>query len=99
MWQDIIKSNNFKVSKGMEDADFWLIAINTIEKIGMPVEEFGKNHIGIKILNTERIDPKFMYYWMLNLYNQGHWKQMARGSVQQFITIKDVKNYLDRISV
>ena len=60
----------------------------------MPVEEYHKNRIGIKILNTKEIDPKFMYYWMLNLYNQGYWKQIGRGSVQQFITVKDVNDLI-----
>jgi len=99
MWEEILKSQNFKIGKGMEDADFWLIAVNTKERVGKPVEEFNKNHIGVKVLNTEKILPKYMYYWMENLYNQGHWKQIARGSVQQFISVQDVKDILDRVVV
>tara|TARA_R110002020_G_scaffold10828_5_gene41217 strand:- start:9244 stop:10251 length:1008 start_codon:yes stop_codon:yes gene_type:complete len=91
------KSKNFKVGKGMEDADFWLISVNTKEKVGTPVEEYNKNHIGVKVLNTEKILPKYMYYHMMNLHSQGYWKQIVRGSVQQFISVQDVKNYLDRV--
>lgn len=93
----VIKSKNFKIGKGMEDADFWLIAVNTKEKVGTPVEEYSKNHIGVKVLNTEKILPKYMYYHMMNLHNQGYWKQIVRGSVQQFISVQDVKDYLDRV--
>ena len=94
----LYKRDNFKVGQGLEDADFWLYSKGSTEKLGMPVEEYHKNRIGIKILNTEEIDPKFMYYWMLNIYNQGYWKQIGRGSVQQFITVKDVRDLMRRVT-
>ena len=69
-------------------------------KVGQGLEDadFWLYSKGSKILNTEEIDAKFMYYWMLNIYNQGYWKQIGRGSVQQFITVKDVRDLMRRVT-
>jgi len=89
------RNENFKVGKGLEDADFWIYATGSEKNLGKPLKEYGKNRIGVKVLNTERILPAFMYGWFQNLYQQGFWSQYSKGSVIQFITVNDVRELLN----
>ena len=71
----------------MEDADFWLIRKSSAKMVGKPLKEFEPQRIGVKILRTDVIDPGYLYYAILNLYNQGYFAARANG-VTNLVTIK-----------
>ena len=82
-----------RVATNMKDADFWLIATHNYDKVGEPTKEFKQHSIGIKVTKTDVIDPEYLYYVMLNLYNQGYWKNRGNGVTnRQTIRVKDVKD-------
>lgn len=97
-WQTILKSENFRIKTNFPDADFWIRRVHgNAEKVGEVLDNFHEGYIGIKVLATDKILPKYMYYWMMNVYNQGYWRQFAQGTVQQAIRVSDVKDLLSRI--
>lgn len=55
------------VHHNMKDADFWLT------KDGKPTNK--PDWIGIKVLDTDVLLPKYLYYWMQYLEAQGYWKK------------------------
>lgn len=62
----MILSDVCNISINFKDADFW---IN--QHTGKPVEEFNPDFIGVKVVKTEILVSKYLYYYFLNLYNQG----------------------------
>jgi hypothetical protein len=75
------------------DADLWIIRRGSIDKVGQPTRDFEKERIGIKITATETLDRGYLYYALLHLFNQGHWKGIATGTTN-LVSIKtgDVLN-------
>ena len=100
IWNSIIKSSNFEVKTNFPDADFWIRRVHgDREKVGEVLEEFHKGYIGVKVLATDKILPNYMFYAMQQPKIQQWFSHIANGSVQQFITVKDVKDVLDRFVV
>lgn len=81
-----------KVKVNFPKADFWLIRKGSIDKVGMPVNEFCSEHIGIK--TQEAIaDPRYYFYRVTYFHSCGVFKLIARGTLNlKHITIEDVKN-------
>lgn len=75
------------------DADFWLIRKHNIDVVGKPVREFDAERIGIKVIKTDVLDSRFLYYLMQHIFNSGYWKPRAHG-LTRLVNIKtnDVKN-------
>ena len=82
-----------KVATNFEDADFWLQRKGSIDTVGTPLKEFAPQHIGIKVVRTDVLDPKYLYYKMMDIYNTGYWKQHSHGTLKLVnIKTEDVKN-------
>jgi predicted DNA binding CopG/RHH family protein len=82
-----------KISTNMKDADFWITRRGTPDQIGSPVKEYNKESFGIKILNKDIIDPDYLYYAMMNIHQQGHYKNLGTGSTRLVsIKINNIKN-------
>ena len=80
------------IKTNYQNADFWLIRRGSINAVGLPVEEYSPEHIGVKI-NSDLLMPKFLYYWFQNFHNTGHWKSVATGTTDLVNTrTADVKN-------
>ena len=81
-----------KVTTNMPDADFWIVRRGSEKTVGSVVEEYNSEHIGIKVTSSEVV-PRFMYYAMMHLHNQGVWKRMATGTTNLVnIEVQDVRN-------
>lgn len=79
----------------MPDADFWLVRRGSEHSVGRPTREFHPEHIGVKVTNTERLDPVYLYYVMQYLYNRGHWRQHHYGTLNlKNIRVQDVQNLM-----
>lgn len=75
------------------DADFWLIRKHNIDVVGKPVKEFDSERIGIKVIKTDVLDSRYLYYLMQYVFNSGYWKPRAHGLTRLVnITTNDVKN-------
>lgn len=71
-----------RVSTNFSDADFWVVRRGSEDAVGKPTKEFNPEHIGIKVTATDRLDPQFLYYALLNLHNQGYWQSRAHGTLR-----------------
>lgn len=77
---------------GLTQADFWIIRRGDIKQVGKPSRNFNPESIGIKVEKNEIVNPDFLFYALLNLYNQGFWQSKACGSLSLVnIKIEDVK--------
>jgi hypothetical protein len=82
-----------KVSINMRDADFWLVRRGSIGDVGRPSRDWNPEDIGIKIVMTDLVQPKFFYYLMEYLWQAGYWRERAVGTTRLVnIRIEDVKN-------
>jgi hypothetical protein len=82
-----------KIATNMQDADFWLVRKGSDKTVGKPVKEFDPSRIGIKVVKTDVIDPKYLYYVMMNLHNQGQFARIANGTTNLVnITVNDIAN-------
>jgi hypothetical protein len=76
---------------GLEDADFWIIRRGSESKVGKPVNEFSKESIGVKVKDTDRINPKYLKYMIEYLWSQGYFKNLSHGTTELVnIKTKDV---------
>lgn len=81
------------MSKGMEDADFWIEYRGSANTVGKPSKEYGPYKLGIKVTATDRLDPRFLYYAFMNLQQQGHFAKMAHGTTNLVnLRIRDLAN-------
>jgi putative chitinase len=81
------------IATDMPDADFWLIRKGSNKIIGKPVKEFEPQRIGIKVIRTDVLDPNYLYYAILHLYNQGYFASIATGILNLVhIRVADVAN-------
>lgn len=69
-----------KVGTKMEDADFWMHRRHSIDKVGHPTKEYNEEHIGVKVIRTDILDPRYAYYMMQHLANSGYFRQFATGN-------------------
>ena len=77
----------------MPDADFWLIRKGSDKTVGKPVKEFDPSRIGVKVVRTDVLDPKYLYYVMMNLHNQGHFARLSNGTTNLVnIRVEDIAN-------
>lgn len=82
-----------EVSTNLEDADFWLQRKGSTQTVGTVLKEFSPENIGIKVIRTDIMDSKFLYYKMIHIFNTGYWAQHSSGSLKlQNIKTEDVKN-------
>ena len=81
------------MSKGMEDADFWIEYRGSTNTVGKPSKEYGPHKLGIKVTATDRLDPRFLYYAFMNLQQQGHFAKLAHGTTNLVnLRIRDLAN-------
>lgn len=81
------------VGLNMKDADMWITRKGSIETVGKPVKEFSKQLIGIKVVRTDMLNADFLYYAILNMFNQGYFKTRATGTIRLVnIKVQDVKD-------
>lgn len=81
------------IQTNMPEADFWIIRKGDENKVGMPTKSFSPENIGIKIQNTDKVLPQYLYYIILNLYNQGYFQSHAKGTLLlKHISVETVKN-------
>ena len=81
------------VKTNFPDADFWLQRNGSESTVGTPTKTFSPDNIGIKVTATDVLDPKYLYYMMMNIHNTGYWKARATGTLRLVhIKASDVAN-------
>jgi hypothetical protein len=56
------------------------------------MKDFNPEHIGIKVTATDILLPEYLYYVMLNLFNQGVFKNNSYGTLNlKNIRVEDVR--------
>jgi len=82
-----------KISINMKNADFWVTRKGTPDNIGGVSKEFNKDSFGIKVTRPDIIDPDYLYYAMMNIHQQGHYKNLGSGTTKLVsIKIDNIKN-------
>jgi restriction endonuclease S subunit len=75
------------------EADFWLIRKGNDDEVGKPTKEFSPENIGIKVIETDILFPQYLYYALLNLFNQGKFINLSTGTLRlKHIRTEDIKN-------
>ena len=74
-------------------ADFWVTRRGTPDKIGGVSKIFNKESFGIKVTRPDIMVPDFLYYAMMNIHMQGHYKNLGSGTTQLVsIKLDNIKN-------
>ena len=82
------------VKTNFKDADFWIVRNGDAKNVGKPTKTFSPEHIGIKVVKTDVVDPQYLFYVMLYAHGQGYFERLAHGVLKkQHITTDDVKNF------
>lgn len=82
-----------KVCVGFPEADFWIVRRGTIKAVGEPTYTFNPEHIGIKVVRTDILLPRYLYYCLLNIHTQGMWEPLANGTLSLVnIRVSDIKH-------
>jgi hypothetical protein len=76
----------------MEDADFWIQKVGTDETIGTPHENMDLDDIGVKVIRTDILVPKYLFYVFQYLQMQGVFKHLALSGTQRVLTVKSIEN-------
>ena len=77
---------------GMEDADFWVEYRGSIDTIGRPSKQYGPKKLGIKVVRTDVLDPRYLYYVFEHLFNQGKFRPFAKGATNLVnLRVDDIK--------
>ena len=81
------------IKTNLKDADFWIVRRGSLKTCGQPVQEFNPEHIGIKVLRTDILLPKYLYYAMMHLHNSKVWEPLATGTLSLVnIRVSDVRS-------
>lgn len=82
-----------KISVNLPNADFWIIRRDTIKAVGKPTYEFNPEHIGIKVVRTDLLLPRYLYYCLMHIHAKGMWEPFATGSLSLVnICVSDIKH-------
>jgi len=82
------------IKTNFKDADFWITRRGTPDAIGEVTKDFNKESFGIKVTATDMIDTEYLYYALMNIHQQGHYKNLGSGTTR-LVSIK--KNNIDNI--
>jgi hypothetical protein len=75
------------------EADFWLIRKGSEKTVGMPVKDFDSERIGVKVIQTDILNPQYLYYVFMSLQQGGKFIPFAHGTLKlKNISIRDIKN-------
>jgi hypothetical protein len=75
------------------EADFWLIRKGDEKTVGKPVKEFHPERIGVKVIQTDILDPNYLYYVFMSLQQGGKFIPFAHGSLKlKHISIGNIKD-------
>ena len=81
----------FKIN--FPEADFWLIRKGNEQMVGKPTKEFDSERIGVKVIQTDVLDPQYLYYVFMHLQGSGKFIPLAHGSLRlKNISIRDIKS-------
>ena len=70
------------IKSNMRGADFWITRRGTPDKIGEPTKTFHKEAFGVKVTALDVLEPDFLYYAMMNIHMQGHYKNLGTGTTK-----------------
>jgi hypothetical protein len=80
-----------KLEINNQDANFWLIRKGSLSMVGKPTKEFSPEHIGVTVIDTEKLYPDFLYYYMMFMHQSGLFQRFALGTLNlKHIRIDDI---------
>ena len=75
------------------EADFWIIRRGSQAQCGKPVKVFNPEHIGVSVNRTNMLNPQYLYYCLLNLWQQERWYPLATGTLELVnIKVSDIRS-------
>lgn len=74
--------------KGKESkADFYVQSKG--QNAGQPLKEAIANCFEIKVTDTDNLLPEYLYYMVLNAFNQGAFRKYIQGAAVPYLTIEN----------
>jgi len=87
------------VKTNFPEADFWLIRVHSKDTVGKPVKEFKPEYIGIKVTETDWLDPDYLFYMFQYLQQSGEFAKIATGTTNRVnINISQVGSIVLKIN-
>ncbi|PKB89349.1 hypothetical protein A8A01_14580 [Ewingella americana] len=81
------------VSTNFPEADFWIVRRGSLKSVGEPTYKFNPEHIGIKVIRTDLLLPRYLYYCLMHIHSAGKWKPLATGTLELVnIRVSDIKH-------
>ena len=74
-------------------ADFWIVRRGSLKTVGQPVWEYNPEHIGVKVINTQFLLPRYLYICFEALHLEKRWQPLANGTLSLVnIKVSDVRS-------
>jgi len=81
------------VSTRFPEADFWIVRRGSLKSVGEPTYTFDPEHIGKKVIRTDLLLPRYLYYCLMHIHSAGKWKPLATGTLELVnIRVSDIKH-------
>jgi len=85
-------SNVSTIRTNFPDAHFWLVRRGSAGSVGRPTREFYKEHIGIRVDQTDILLPDYLFYCFVHIHSTGQWERLATGTLSLVnIRVSDVR--------
>ena len=80
------------IKTNFPDADFWIVRRGSLKNVGKPVNEFNSEHIGVKVINTQFLLPRYLFICFEAIHLEKRWEPLAHGSLSLVnIKVSDVR--------
>jgi hypothetical protein len=81
-----------EIRTNFPDADFWIQRKGSDKTVGTPLEHFSKEAIGIKVIRTDILLPRYLYYIFMALHQKGFFRSICVGTLQlQSLRVEDIR--------
>lgn len=74
-----------------QNADFWVTRRGSVTAVGKPTRVFSPEAIGVKVIDMDKLDPRYLFYWFEFLHMNRVFERMATGTLKLVhIRTKDI---------
>ena len=61
-------------------AHLWVTRRGSTKTVGSVTKEFSPYHFGLTVRNTDKLDPRYLYYMLQHIHHSGHYRKLANGT-------------------
>lgn len=61
-------------------AHLWVTRSGSTKTVGSVTKEFSPHHFGVTVRNTDKLDPRYLYYMLQHIHASKYYEQLANGA-------------------